>query len=511
MAKQQRIYAAIDLKSFYASVECVDRGLDPLTTNLVVADKARSEKTICLAVSPSLKAYGISGRARLFEVVQKVREVNAQRRCKVPGRIFRAKSPHDPDVQADPSVELDYIVAVPRMARYIEMSTVIYDIYLQFAAPEDIHVYSIDEVFVDVTDYLHAAGTDAHEYVRRMIRAVYEKTRITAAAGIGTNLYLCKVAMDIVAKHVTPDEDGVRIAHLDEMTYRRMLWGHKPLTDFWRVGRGYVKKLEACGLYTMGDIARCSLGKANEYYNEDLLFKLFGVNAELLIDHAWGYEPCTIADVKAYQPEYNSLGAGQVLPCSYTAEKALLVVKEMADSLALDLVNKGLVTKQLVLTVGYDAVNLKPGDRSDGERYQGEVTIDMYGRKIPKHAHGTINLERYTSSAQRFITAVEELYRQIVDERLMVHRVNLTANHVIAEQAVKQGKKTEQLDLFFDYEAEEKRQAEEQAELDKEKRKQQAMLEIKQKFGKNAILRGMSLEEGATARDRNKQIGGHKA
>ena len=496
-----RIYAAIDLKSFYASVECVDRNLDPLVTNLVVADKNRSEKTICLAVSPSLKAYGIAGRARLFEVVQKVRAVNAERRRNAPERKFTAASYHDPDVRSNPSLELDYIVAVPRMARYIEVSTEIYEVYLQFAAPEDIHVYSIDEVFVDVSDYLHAAGVSARDYVKQMIQAVYQKTGITAAAGIGNNLYLCKVAMDIVAKHVTPDEDGVRIAELDEMTYRRMLWNHKPLTDFWRVGRGYARKLEEQGLYTMGDIARCSIGAESDYYNEELLYKLFGVNAELLIDHAWGYEPCTMADIRAYRPESSSLGAGQVLHHPYTAEKALLVVKEMTDSLALDLVDKGLVTKQLVLTVGYDA----------SQSYQGEVRIDEYGRRIPKHAHGTTNLERPTSSAQKMINAVENLYHQIVNPELMVHRLTITASHVMPEYAVKQEKKTEQLNLFFDYEAEEKRQAEEQAELDKEKRRQQAMLEIKKKFGKNAILRGMSLEEGATAKERNQQIGGHKA
>ena len=496
-----RIYAAIDLKSFYASVECVDRNLDPLVTNLVVADKNRSEKTICLAVSPSLKAYGIAGRARLFEVVQKVRAVNAERRRNAPERKFAAASYHDPDVRSNPSLELDYIVAVPRMARYIEVSTEIYEVYLQFAAPEDIHVYSIDEVFVDVTDYLHAAGVSARDYVKQMIQAVYQKTGITAAAGIGSNLYLCKVAMDIVAKHVTPDEDGVRIAELDEMTYRRMLWNHKPLTDFWRVGRGYARKLEEQGLYTMGDIARCSIGAESDYYNEELLYKLFGVNAELLIDHAWGYEPCTMADIRAYRPESSSLGAGQVLHHPYTTEKALLVVKEMTDSLALDLVDKGLVTNQLVLTVGYDA----------SQNYQGEVRIDEYGRRIPKHAHGTANLERPTSSAQKMINAVENLYHQIVNPALMVHRLTITASHVMPEYAVKQEKKTEQLNLFFDYEAEEKRQAEEQAELNKEKRRQQAMLEIKKKFGKNAILRGMSLEEGATARERNSQIGGHKA
>ena len=504
MEKQtkNRIYAAIDLKSFYASVECVDRDLDPLTTNLVVADQRRSEKTICLAVSPSLKSYGIGGRARLFEVVQKVREINAERKYKAPGRRFTDKSFHNPDIVNNPSLELDYIVAVPRMARYIEVSTEIYEAYLQFAAPEDIHVYSIDEVFVDITDYLHSANCSAREYVKRMIQAVYKKTGITAAAGIGSNLYLCKAAMDIVAKHVPSDEDGVRIAWLDEASYRRMLWAHKPLTDFWRVGRGYAKKLEDVGLYTMGDIARCSLGTEKDFYNEDLLYKMFGVNAELLIDHAWGYEPCTMADIKAYKPEASSLGAGQVLPHAYTSEKALLVVKEMADSLALDLVEKGLVTKQLVLTVGYDAVQ---------KNYTGEYSVDPYGRKIPKHAHGTINLKKHTSSSHIFMEEVEALYHAIVNPALMVHRLNLTAGAVVPEHEALQKKSVEQLDLFVDYEAEDKRRAEEKALLDKEKRRQKAMLAIKQKYGKNAILRGMSLEEGATAKERNQQIGGHKA
>ena len=499
---KSRVYAAIDLKSFYASVECVDLNLDPLVTNLVVADKRRSEKTICLAVSPSLKSYGIGGRARLFEVVQKVREVNTKRRQKAPGHSLTAKSCHNPDILNNPSLELDYIVAVPRMARYIEVSTQIYETYLQFAAPEDIHVYSIDEVFVDITDYLHGAGCSAREYVKRMIQAVYKKTGITAAAGLGTNLYLCKAAMDIVAKHVMPDEDGVRIAWLDEMSYRRMLWNHKPLTDFWRVGRGYAKKLEEVGLYTMGDIARCSLGKEKDFYNEDLLYKLFGVNAELLIDHAWGYEPCTMADIKAYKPEASSLGAGQVLPHAYTSERALLVVKEMADSLALDLVEKGLVTKQLVLTVGYDAVQ---------KSYTGEYAVDDYGRNIPKHAHGTVNLKQHTSSSQVFMEEVELLYHQIVNPDLMVHRLSLTASHVVPEHMVLQKKTMEQLNLFVDYEEEAKRQKDEAELMEKEKRKQKAMLAIKQKYGKNAILRGMSLEEGATARERNQQIGGHKA
>lgn len=508
---ENRTYIAIDLKSFYASVECFERNLDPLTTNLVVADRERTEKTICLAVSPSLKKYGIPGRARLFEVVQRVKEVNEERRRALPGRQLQGSSFDDNVLKVHPELAVDYIAAPPRMALYIEYSTRIYNVYLKYVAPEDMHVYSIDEVFVDATDYLAARGMTPREFAKAMIADVLQTTGITAAAGIGTNLYLCKVAMDIGAKHTLPDEDGVRIAELDEMSYRRLLWDHRPLTDFWRVGRGYAKKLEACGLYTMGDIARCSLGKANEYYNEDLLYKLFGINAELLIDHAWGWEPCRMADIKAYKPENNSIGSGQVLHCPYEFEKARLVVREMTDMLALSLLEKGLVADQLVLTVSYDTENLSDPKRRS--LYKGPVTTDHYGRKVPKHAHGSVNLDSATSSSNQMLCAVTKLYDSIVDRNLLVRRLNIVANHVVDEAAAvsKQQDQFEQLDLFTDYTALQKQQAEEEAQLEREKKVQQAMLDIKKKFGKNAVLRGMNLEEGATARDRNAQIGGHKA
>ena len=502
---KEKVYIAIDLKSFYASQECISRGLDPLTTNLVVADGSRTEKTICLAVSPSLKSYGISGRARLFEVVQKVREINAIRRERAPGKKFTGSSFHNPELKANPSLALDYIVAPPRMSAYMDCSTQIYHVYLKYIAPEDIHVYSIDEVFIDATPYLKTYGMTARELARKMIQDVLETTGITATAGIGTNLYLAKIALDIVAKHVEPDEKGVRIAYLDEMSYRRQLWDHKPLTDFWRVGRGYARKLEQHGLHTMGDVARCSLGGAGEFHNEALLYKLFGVNAELLIDHAWGWEPCTIGDIKAYKPESNSVGSGQVLHCAYTAEKAKLIVREMTDLLVLDLVDKGLVTDQMVLTVGYDIENLTdPRRRST---YRGEVTTDPYGRKIPKHAHGTANLGRRTSSTRLITDAVMELFDRIVDGDLLVRRINLVANHVLPENAVQQELAFDQLDLFSDVADKEA----EEALLAREKRRQQALLTIRKKYGKNAILKGMNYEEGATTRERNAQIGGHKA
>ena len=502
---KEKVYIAIDLKSFYASQECIARGLDPLTTNLVVADASRTEKTICLAVSPSLKSYGISGRARLFEVVQKVKEINALRRERAPGRELIGSSCQDPELKANPSLALDYIAAPPRMGHYMECSTKIYNIYLKYVAPEDIHVYSIDEVFIDATPYLRTYGLTAPELARKMIEDVLATTGITATAGIGTNLYLAKVAMDVVAKHVEPDEHGVRIACLDEMSYRRQLWDHRPLTDFWRVGRGYAKKLQQHGMYTMGDVARCSLGKEGEFYNEKLLYKLFGVNAELLIDHAWGWEPCTIADIKAYKPESNSLGSGQVLHCPYDAQKAKLVVREMTDLLVLDLVEKGLVTNQMVLTIGYDIENLTDPTRKNA--YRGEVTTDPYGRKIPKHAHGTANLDRRTSSTRLIIDAVMDLFDRIVDENLLIRRINLVAANVLPEQAVQQELSFQQMDLFADT----KKQEEEEAQLEREKRRQQAVLSIRKKFGKNAILKGMNYEEGATTRDRNGQIGGHKA
>lgn len=496
---KQRSYIAIDLKSFYASVECVDRGLDPLDANLVVADESRTQKTICLAVSPSLKSYGISGRARLFEVVQRVNEVNRERKKSIGGK-FSGKSHFLSQLNADPSLELAFLIAPPRMAHYIKYSTKIYQIYLQYAAPEDIHVYSIDEVFIDVTAYLRAAGCTAHEYAMRIIRHVLKETGITATAGIGTNLYLCKVAMDIVAKHVPADKDGVRIAELDEQSYRRTLWEHRPLTDFWRVGRGYAEKLHRHGIYTMGDIARCSIGTGN-IYNEDLLYNMFGVNAELLIDHAWGWEPCTMADIKSYKPQSNSLGSGQVLQQPYTFDKALIVITEMADSLALDLVAKGLVTNQIVITVGYDI---------DNEGYSGEYSTDSYGRKMPVHAHGTYNLKKYTSSGRAIRYAAIELFSRITDKNLNIRRLNITVARVIEEGELT-ADQPKQISLFS--EAEEERAREELAntEESKERKRQQAVIEMRKKYGKNAVLKGVSLEEGATAKSRNEQIGGHKA
>ena len=478
--ESNRIYIAIDLKSFYASVECVERGLDPLTTNLVVADESRTEKTICLAVSPSLKAYGIPGRARLFEVVQKARKY-----------------------------KLSYVAAPPRMSLYMDYSSRIYKIYLKYIAPEDIHVYSVDEVFMDITHYLKTYGMTPEKLANTIIKDVYETTGITATAGIGTNMYLCKIAMDIVAKHAEPDANGARIAYLDEKLYRKMLWGHKPITDFWRVGRGYAKKLAEKGIYTMGDVARCSVGKSEDYYNEELLYKLFGINAELLIDHAWGYEPCTIADVKAYRPENNSLSQGQVLQCPYTSDKARLIVHEMADMLSLDLVDKRIVTDQIVLTIGYDIENLT--NPLISSKYKGDISIDVYGRKIPKHAHGTINLKRQTSSSNMIIDAALELYDRIINKSLLVRRINIVANHVINENDIKHEEQYEQLDLFTDYDEVLLKRKEEDEKLLRERKMQEAVLSIKKKYGKNAVLKGMNFEEGATAISRNSQIGGHKA
>jgi len=506
---KNRTYIAIDLKSFYASVECVERGLDPLTTNLVVADASRTEKTICLAVSPSLKAYGIPGRARLFEVVQKVKEANAARLRKAPGRAFSGVSCNDTELKSSLGLSLDYIVAPPRMAYYIEYSTQTCNIYLKYIAPEDIHVYSIDEVFLDATDYLNTYNLSARELATKIILDVLKTTGITATAGIGTNLYLSKIAMDIQAKHIPADSNGMRIAELDEMSYRRSLWSHRPLTDFWRVGKGYAKKLEEKGLFTMGDIARCSLGKPTDYYNEDLLYKLFGINAELLIDHAWGWEPCTIADIKAYKPSTNSIGSGQVLHCAYTFDKAKLIVREMSDLLVLDLVDKRLVTDQLVLTVGYDIDNLTNPEIK--KSYHGAITTDRHGRAVPKSAHGSVNLGRQTSSTKLILDAVTDLFERIVDKNLLIRRVNITANHVVDEATVKRTDNFEQLDLFTDYAAAQAKKGDEEVELAREKKMQQAMLEIKKKHGKNAILKGMNLEEGATTVDRNRQIGGHKA
>ena len=495
-----KTYICIDLKSFYASVECMERGLDPLTTNLVVADVSRTEKTICLAVSPSLKAYGIPGRARLFEVVQRVKEANAARRRSAPGHTFSGSSISAPELEQDPSLELSYLAAVPRMALYMETSARIYRIYMRYLAPEDVHVYSVDEVMMDVTHYLDTYGMTAHELAKQMIREVYQETGITATAGIGTNLYLAKVAMDIMAKHVEADEDGVRIAYLDEMSYRRELWTHKPLTDFWRVGRGYTKKLAQHGMQTMGDVARCS------EQNEELLYSLFGVNAELLIDHAWGWEPCTMDLIKAYQPESHSFSTAQVLQEPYTFEKTRVVVHEMADAAALDLVKKRLVTDQLTLTIGYDIENL------DNPEFHGEVTTDWYGRRVPKHAHGTANLPRLTSSSRLIDKAVLDLFDRIADPHLLARRINLTVNHVTDEAEAKPQEETyEQMDLFTDYAALEAKRKQEDEELDKDRKLQEAMLSIQQRYGKNAILKGLNFKEGATGRDRNAQIGGHKA
>lgn len=506
---KSKTYIAIDLKSFYASVECRERNRDPLTTNLVVADPSRTEKTICLAVSPSLKKYGLSGRARLFEIIQKVKAANNIRKIKAPNHVFCGFSDDSFELQKNPSLKIDYITAPPRMARYMEYSTKIYNIYLKYIAPEDIHIYSIDEVFIDVTHYLSTYNMTARELAMTMIQDILSTTGITATAGIGTNLYLCKIAMDIVAKHIEPDKNGVRIAELDEMSYRRLLWNHRPLTDFWRVGRGYSKKLEKIGLYTMGDIARCSIGKPTDYYNEELLYKLFGINAELLIDHAWGYEPCTMEDVKAYQPETNSISSGQVLHCPYEFDKARLVVKEMTDLMVLDLVNKGLVTNQIVLTIGYDIENITDKNRS--RNYKGTVTTNYYGKKVPKPAHGTTNLPKQTSSTTLITNAVMELYDKIVNKKLLIRRINIVANKLVDEHSVKNANKYEQLDLFTDYEILKKQREKENAESEREKRMQNTILDIKKKFGKNAILKGMNLQEGATAKDRNNQIGGHKA
>lgn len=501
---EQRVYIAIDLKSFYASVECVERGLDPLTTNLVVADIDRTEKTICLAVSPSLKAYGISGRARLFEVVQRVQEVNYVRRRHVATHALVGKSYSDPEVKANDNLALDYIVAKPRMSFYIQYSARIYNVYLRYIAPEDIHVYSIDEVFFDATNYLKIYNLSAHQLAMKMVRAVLRETGITATAGIGTNLYLAKIAMDIVAKHKPADKDGVRIAELDEQSYRRLLWDHKPLTSFWRVGHGLAAKLESYGMYTMGQIARCSIN------NEELLYKLFGVNAELLIDHAWGWEPCTIEAIKSYRPKENSLCTGQVLQEPYTFKKARVVAKEMADSMALDLVDKHLVTDQIVVTVGYDIENLT--NPSIQSTYNGPITTDGYGRRKPKSVHGSANLGFHNSSSKLITLAVIKIFDQIVSRNLLIRRMNVTANHVVSEDNARRETHTPiQLNLFTNGEAQRQQEAERRMTLSRERRMQQTLLNIKKKFGKNAILKGIDFEEGATTRERNIQIGGHRA
>jgi len=475
----------------------------------VVADASRTAKTICLAVTPSLKKYGISGRARLFEVIQRLKQVNAERLLRVPGREFTGASCDAVELAEHPELEIGYIAAPPRMAYYLEYSTRIYNVYLKYVAPEDIHVYSIDEVFMDITSYLAAADMTAYDFAKKIIQDVMTTTGITATAGMGTNMYLAKVAMDIVAKHIPADEDGVRIAELDEMSYREKLWNHRPLTDFWRVGKGYIKKLESVGLFTMGDIARCSIGKENEYYNEDLLYKMFGVNAELLIDHAWGWEPTTIELVKQYKPEVNCVSSGQVLQSPYDYEKAKLIVREMTDLLVLDLVDKGLMTDQMVLTVGYDIENLSNPEIR--KKYTGEVTTDHYGRKVPKHAHGTANLLRMTSSTKLITDAVMELYERIVNPDLLVRRVTIVANRLTQEGSVEVNDAYEQLTLFTDYDALQKEREEEREALSKERRLQEAMLSVKKRYGKNAMLKGMNLQEGATTMERNNQIGGHGA
>lgn len=510
----ERQYVAIDLKSFYASVECVERGLDPLNTNLVVADESRTEKTICLAVSPSLKQYGISGRARLFEVVQRIKEVNAGRLYNYRKAArnykfeFTERSYLDNEIKSNNSLAVDYIVAPPRMAYYMEYSTRIYQIYLKYIAPEDIVVYSIDEVFIDVTSYLQTYKKTARQLAMTIINDIFKTTGITATAGIGTNLYLCKIAMDIVAKKMPADENGVRIAELDEMSYRRQLWEHTPITDFWRVGNGTAKRLEQYGIYTMGDIARTSLQQKG-YRSEDMLYTVLGKNAEFLIDHAWGWEPCTIAAIKAYKPENNSISTGQVLQFPYKYEKTKLIVREMTDLLSLDLVEKGLVTNQIVLTIGYDIENLS--DEQVSSEYKGEVTTDRYGRKTPKHAHGTINLDRYTSSTNKLVAAAMELFDRIIDKQLTSRRINVVACRVIPETKIAVENEAEQLDFFTNSEEKQAERERENTALRRENNMQKAIIELKNKYGKNAVLRGMNLEEGATTISRNKQIGGHRA
>lgn len=498
---EDKKYLAIDLKSFYASVECVERNLDPLTTNLVVADGSRTEKTICLAVSPSLKSFGVPSRPRLFEVIAKVKEVNSMRRWGAPGQKLVGETYNFNMLNENAGLAIGYITATPRMALYMEYSARIYGVYLKFFAPEDIHVYSIDEVFIDVTHYLKTYKATPEQLARRVVLAVLEESGITATVGIGTNLYLAKVAMDIVAKHMKPDKNGARVAELDEMSYRKLLWEHKPLTDFWRVGRGYEKKLNSSGMFTMGDIAVMSLA------NEEVLYKLFGVNAELLIDHAWGYEPCTISDIKNYKPISSSLTTGQVLSCAYEFDKARLVAREMCDLLVLDMVEKGIVTNQLTLTVGYDAENID-NSLSASKR---ELALDYYGRLVPCHSHGTANLKGYTSSTEEIVTALVELFDRIVDKDLMIRRINICACNVTGESDINSAGCAEQLDFFTDYEKRDSERAADALEYQKEKRRQMAQIRIKKKFGKNAILKGMNFEDGGTTIARNMQIGGHKA
>lgn len=529
----ERTYIAIDLKSFYASSECAELGFDPLSTHLVVADQSRTDKTICLAVSPSLKAYGLPGRARLFEVKAKLKEVNAARRAAAPGGVLRGESYDAKALAANPNLAAGVYIAKPRMSHYLNASGKIYGIYLRYASADDIHVYSIDEVFMDVTRYLHAYGKTPHELARDIVRAIYSETGITATAGIGTNLYLAKVAMDIVAKHMPADAEGVRIAQLDETSYRRLLWGHRPLTDFWRVGRGYAKKLESHGLMTMGDIARCSLGRASDYYNEDLLYRLFGVNAELLIDHAWGWEPCTISDIKAYKPAEHSVGAGQVLTSVALFDAARLIAKEMAESLALDLVGKGLKTNRVALAVGYDTASLDPGRldvcapdevkraaQAAAAAYTGPIGTDYYGRRVPKAVSGSIDLGGFTSSSAKIRAAIDGLFCRLVDSRLLVRRLNVTALDVATSAELEAGKRYEQPDLFSAADGSEnggarsglqERKSPGAVDEHSEHAVQQTLLDIKRKFGKNSVIKAMDMFDGATGQQRNNQIGGHAA
>lgn len=496
-----KVYMCIDLKSFYASVECRERNLDPLDTNLVVADESRTDKTICLAVSPSLKSYGLGGRCRLFEARQKVKEVNYQRRKNNHYKAFTGKSYIASELNKNPNLELDFIAAVPRMKLYMKYSTNIYNVYLKYIAPEDILVYSIDEVFCDITNYLSFYKMTAEELVMKIIEDVYNTTGITATAGIGTNMYLAKVAMDVTAKKMKPNEYGVRMASLDEMKYKKELWSHKPLTDFWRVGKGYAKKLEENGMHTMGDVARMSIN------NEDFLYKLFGVNAEFLIDHAWGYEPCTIRDAKKYKPSTNSISQGQVLHCPYNYEKTKLIVREMTDNLVLDLVEKNLKTDQFVLTIGYDVESLTTPEIA--RKYRGEVTIDAYGRRVPKHSHGTVNIDHKTSSTKVITNEIMKLYDRIVNPILLVRRLNLTACNLVSEE-VEDKPIIEQVDLFSNYEEISKQKEKSLEDEIEEKKIQKTLLDIKKKYGKNSILKAMNYEEGATAKERNKEVGGHR-
>ena len=499
--EKSRQYIAIDLKSFYASVECIDRGIDPLDAYLVVADLTRTEKTICLAVSPALKKYGISGRARLFEVVQKVKEINAERLALSGEKELNGKAEFSSDADKNPAAAVDYITAPPRMARYIEVSAEIFKIYLKYVSAEDIHVYSIDEVFMDVTDYLFSYGLTAKQLADKIIKDIFNTTGITATAGIGANLYLCKIAMDIVAKHISCEKGESRIACLDEMSYRKLLWNHKPITDFWRIGRGYSRTLARYGMFTMGDVARCSL------VNENLLYGLFGVNAELLIDHAWGRESCTIDDIKSYKPRAKSLSSGQVLKEPYTFEKAKLIAREMTELLALDLVDKALLTDQIVLTVGYDISNLTDKNRN----YKGEVKADFYGRLVPKQAHGSENIGRFTSSTKLITDAVMKLFERIVDKNLLVRRMYVVANHTTPEEDFKNRKQFEQMSLFTNCEAYDAEKKKEEIFLERERNLQKAAISLHKKYGKNSLLKGMNFKEGATSIERNGQIGGHKA